>query len=98
MKRRRRLTPPSFSVRIGPQLDPAQAWPAGKPLDLEFTLAASGGLMVEFDEPVTIQPGPDWVPLTLEQDIAPGSALDFSGFGQRDPPAGKHGWVQARAQ
>ena len=30
------------------------------------------------DSPVTITAGPDWVPLDVNLDIEPGSALDFS--------------------
>jgi len=87
---------PTFSVRMGPQVDAAQAWPAGKALDVVFNLTASGGLKVEYDNAVTIEAGQEWVPLNLELDIVSGSALDFSGFGQLDPPAGKHGWLLAR--
>jgi len=44
---------------------------------------------------VTISAGPEWVPLKLELDIVPGTALDFSALGFQDPPAGKHGRVIA---
>ncbi|MBN2505176.1 MAG: hypothetical protein JXQ71_00635 [Verrucomicrobia bacterium] len=47
--------------------------------------------------PVVIEAGPDWVPLRAELDIEPGSALDFSGMGLTEAPAGKHGRVIARA-
>jgi hypothetical protein len=87
---------PTFSVRMGPQLDAAQVWPAGKPLEIAFTLTATGGVDVKFDDPVTIEAGDEWIPLKVDLDIEPGSALDFSGFGQLDAPAGKHGWIVAR--
>ena len=45
--------------------------------------------------PVTITAGPDWIPLQLELDIAPGSALDFSQMGFHKGPAGSHGRVIA---
>jgi hypothetical protein len=48
------------------------------------------------ENPVTITAGPDWLPLKLELDIVPGSALDFSKLGWLDAPAGKHGRVIAR--
>jgi hypothetical protein len=44
---------------------------------------------------VVITAGPDWIPLTPELEIEPGSALDLSGIGGTDSPAGKHGWVIA---
>ncbi|MBI4661445.1 MAG: hypothetical protein HY735_21695 [Verrucomicrobia bacterium] len=47
--------------------------------------------------PVVISAGPEWIPLKTELEIEPGSALDFSGMGFVDAPAGKHGRVIARA-
>ena len=82
---------PRLVVRIGPSWGSPERWPAGKALDVSFTLTAPEGMNVEFDHPVTLQAGEDWIPLDLEMDIEPGSALDFSGMGQLDPPAGKHG-------
>ncbi|NLC59574.1 MAG: hypothetical protein GX774_22270 [Armatimonadetes bacterium] len=84
---------PSFSIRIGPQSDGTTPWPAGKALDLEFTLTAEGGLAVEYDAPVTLEAGPEWLPLDLELEIAPGSALDFSQLVPWHAPAGKLGRV-----
>lgn len=40
--------------------------------------------------------GVDWVPLEHFRDIEPGSALDFSGMGLQDAPAGKYGWLVSR--
>lgn len=45
---------------------------------------------------ITIAAGPDWVPLKLDLDMEPGSALDFSRMGFQDAPAGKHGRIIAR--
>jgi len=86
----------TFSVRIGPSWFPAETWPAGKPLEMAFTLSAPGGMNMESDTPVTIEAGDQWVPLKVDLDIEPGSALDFTGVGQADAPAGKHGWIVAR--
>lgn len=87
---------PSFSVRIGPQFGPARAWPAGRTLNIVFDLTAKEGIDVEYDTPVTIEAGPDWIPLEVELDIVPGSALDFSGMGRHGAPAGRRGWLIAR--
>ena len=84
----------SFDLRIGPQMSPAQVVPADKPLEIALRIKAKDGIGLEFDRPVTIMAGDDWVPLAVELDIEAGSALDFSGFGQLDAPAGKHGWLQ----
>ncbi|MBK9140637.1 MAG: hypothetical protein IPM17_18085 [Verrucomicrobia bacterium] len=48
--------------------------------------------------PVTITAGPDWIPLKPELEIEAGSALDFSGMGFVDAPAGKHGRVIVNAK
>jgi len=84
-----------FSIRIGPQDGAAAVWPAGKTLTLAFTLTAKGGMAVEYDAPVTIEAGPDWLPLDDALDIEPGSALDFSTLVPWHTPAGKYGRVIA---
>lgn len=88
---------PNFSVRIGPQMGGASVWPAGKSLDLAFTLSAPGGIALEYDEPITIQAGRDWLPLDLELDVEAGSALDFTHIVPWHAPAGKLGRVVATA-
>ncbi|MDX9979446.1 MAG: beta-galactosidase [Lentisphaeria bacterium] len=86
---------PNFTLRIGPQMD-GELVPAGQALEVALRVRARDGVRLEFDQPVTIEAGEDWAPLAVELDIEPGSALDFSGFGQLDAPAGKHGWLQVR--
>ncbi len=44
----------------------------------------------------TVAEGSEWIPLEYRRDIVPGSALDFSGQGLHDAPAGKHGWLVSR--
>lgn len=82
-----------FSLRIGPQSNPAEIWPAGKSLSIAFTLTGDGGLNVEEDKPITIVAGPNWLPLDVVLDIKPGSALDFSDVIPQHSPAGKLGRV-----
>lgn len=86
---------PTFTIRIGPQMDGASPWPAGKALALEFTLTAGGGMKVDDDGPVTIAAGAEWLPLDSELEIEPGSALDFSDLTPWHAPAGKFGRVLA---
>ena len=84
---------PTFSVRIG--CLNAKTFNAGEPFKVRFTLATHEPQRLILDQPVTLQAGPDWVPLKQENDILAGSALDFSRMGFTDAPAGKHGRVIA---
>ncbi|MEI7730923.1 MAG: hypothetical protein WCO56_15215 [Verrucomicrobiota bacterium] len=88
----------TFSVRMGPQFSGTEAWPAGKTLTLGFTLSSDTGLKLEEDGPVTIRAGADWLPLDVDLDIEPGSALDFSTVVPHHSPAGKFGRVLASPQ
>ena len=45
-------------------------------------------------KPHVISAGKEWIPLDYCRDIEPGSALDFSGMGFADAPAGKYGWLK----
>lgn len=85
---------PSLSVRVG-DLSEAR-WSPGKSLRVAFSLTSEEEMDVECDRPVTITAGEDWIPLDVELDIEPDSALDFSSMGLQDAPAGKHGRVIAR--
>jgi hypothetical protein len=87
---------PTFSVRMGSSAGPARTWQAGETLDLAFELVSKEGIAMELDSPITIEAGPDWIPLALDLDIQPGSILDFSKMPWIDAPAGKHGWLIAR--
>ncbi|MDZ7618241.1 MAG: hypothetical protein U1E05_14640, partial [Patescibacteria group bacterium] len=88
---------PSFSVRMGCPGFGGRPLLKGMPASIAFSLDATGGVRVEHDLPVTITAGDQWIPLQLEQDILPGSALDFSVLGLQDAPAGKYGWLKAKA-
>ncbi|MDH7570359.1 MAG: hypothetical protein QHJ73_12330, partial [Armatimonadota bacterium] len=85
---------PSFSLRFGPEGDPL-VWAGGRPLAVAFTLSAPGGMAVEYDAPVTIVAGDEWVPLDADLEIEPGSALDFTHLVPWHEPAGKLGRVVA---
>ena len=84
----------SFSLRLGN--NGTKSYSNGVPCRVAFTLKAHEPLAAVYDRPVTIQANEDWVPLTYEKEIVPGSALDFSGMGFADAPAGKYGWLVAK--
>lgn len=86
---------PNFSLRIGPQSATGSIWPAGKPFSVQCVLTAEGGIAVDYDGPVTITAGDDWVPMNVQLEIEPGSALDFSNLVPRHAPAGSLGRVVA---
>ncbi len=86
---------PTFSIRIGPQMDANVPWEAGRPLVLSFSVTSPGGVKVEQDRPVTLNAGPEWIPLDVDTSIEPGSALDFSAIVPWHEPAGKLGRVKA---
>jgi hypothetical protein len=84
----------TFAFRLGNNGE--RKYAAGVPLRVAFTLTAREPLTVAYDRPVTLQAGAEWVTLNYEKEIVPGSALDFSGMGFVDAPAGKHGWLLAK--
>ncbi len=67
----------------------------GERLLWEMTLATPDGLAIAESKPLNIVANDDWVRLNYRKDIVPGSALDLSGQGLQDAPAGKHGWLKA---
>ena len=85
----------SFSLRLGSS--GAKTYSNGVPCRVAFTLATQEPLALVYDHrPVTLQANAEWVTLAYEKEIVPGSALDFSGMGFVDAPAGKHGWLKAK--
>jgi len=86
---------PTFSVRMGPQMDGSRTWAAGRALEIGFALTSPGGIRVEQDRPVTLSADASWLPLDVEMEIEPGSALDFSRIVPWHAPAGSLGRVVA---
>jgi hypothetical protein len=88
---------PSFTLRMGAQTP--QAWQPGETYVLDISMNTDGPLRVIVEAgsgPLTLAAGPDWVPLAVEQDIAPGSALDFRALRPTSGIAGADGRVVAR--
>ncbi len=87
---------PSFVIRMHRSSSSQSPFLKEVPVKVSFALSAPAGVDVIRDNPVTIVAGQDWIPLQLDLDIIPGTALDFSAMGLQDAPAGKHGWLQAK--
>ena len=85
---------PSFSLRIGPRQGGGGAFAAGETRTFACTVTSADGVAVSIDAPVVIKAGPDWIPLDYRKEIVAGSALDLSGQGLQDAPAGKYGWLK----
>ena len=83
----------TFSLRLGN--NGARTYSNGVPVKIAFTLRTHAPLAVVYDRPFALQAGAEWVTLSYEKEIEPGSALDFSGMRFTDAPAGKHGWLKA---
>jgi hypothetical protein len=88
---------PSFVIRMLRSSSKERPLRKGATVNLDFTLSARDGITVQHDAPVAIVAGEDWIPLKLQLDIEPGSALDFSQMNLQDAPAGKYGWLQSNA-
>ena len=73
----------------------ARSFEKGDRLVWEMALAATDGLELADTKPIDIVANDDWVRLDYRKDIVAGSALDLSGQGLQDAPAGKHGWLKS---
>ena len=81
----------NMTLRIGGR--PA-TFVKGTELTVDFALGGEGGVELALSQPVVVKAGADWIPLDYRKSIEPGSALDFSGMGFLDAPAGKYGWLR----
>ena len=82
----------TFTLRIG--TDAGRAFRKGDQRTFTCILSAPDGVNVTVDQPTVVKQGPDWIPLDYGKNIEAGSALDFSGMGLQDAPAGKYGWLK----
>ena len=83
-----------WSVRFGEAIKPRTFAP-GDRLVWKMRVSSPDGIALASSKPVTIARGDEWIPLEYRKDPVPGSALDLSGMGFQDAPAGKHGWLRA---
>ena len=85
-----------WNVRFGKTMD-GGTFAKGDVVEWEFSISTSAGVPLKFvpARSVTIEKEDGWVALEHKKDVEKGSALDFSGMGLQDAPAGKHGWLKA---
>jgi len=67
-------------------------WQAGQRVRVSLTFWGERATELWPEGPVTIQEGPNWVPLWPVPDVVPGSPLDFSP--SNAAPAGSKGWLK----
>lgn len=83
----------SISLRLMPVQGGGGHFAAGSRRTLAMEIASQPVSRLEFDQPVTLAAGPDWIPCQGASEIVAGSALDFSGPIQAEAPAGQHGRI-----
>lgn len=81
-------------IRFGPALG-RRVHPAGEELVYSVRYTSPEGIRIERPGPCTMSVGEHWAKFENRKDIVSGSALDFSGQGLQDAPAGKYGWLKA---
>ena len=84
-----------WDVRFGTWQD-QRDFAVGEKLEWRVTLSSQEGLVLRQASPCVIEEGDRWVAFDHQNDIEPGSALDFSELGLQDAPAGRHGWLKAK--
>ena len=83
-----------WSVRFGEAIN-LRTFAPGDRLVWKMRVSSPDGIALASTKPVSVSRGDTWIPLEYRKDPVPGSALDFSGMGFQDAPAGKHGWLRA---
>ena len=85
---------PMFSLRISiPNV--RRAFMKGEQRSFIVSISHPDGMSVDHGRPVVVERGSEWIPIDYHKDVLEGSALDFSGMGFADAPAGKYGWLKA---
>ena len=84
-----------WTTRFGESAMKRRKYEPGDRLVWDVSLSAKDGIAFSVSKPLTIAEGGDWMRFDYKKDIEPGSALDFSGLGLQDAPAGKYGWLKS---
>ncbi len=82
----------TFTLRLSE--DVAGDFRKGDQRSFMCLISSPDGVNVTVESPVKISRGKEWIPLDYRKNIEAGSALDFSGMGLQDAPAGKYGWLK----
>ncbi len=69
----------------------------GAKFAVEFSVSASSPLVSSIDE-TRIAAGTKWIPMAIDDDVEPGSAMDFSVLAPAVAPAGRYGRLVARGE
>ena len=85
----------TFFTRFGGFLG-LRSYAAGETVAFRVRISVTGGFSMRPRAKLVISEGPEWARLENRKDILAGSALDFSGMGLANAPAGKYGWLKAQ--
>lgn len=88
----------SLRLILPPDILTTGKYKGGVARRLAFSLTGAGPCEKTSLTPITIEAGPDWIPLSMPEEIVEGSALDFSALRPTGKPAGKFGRVVARGE
>ena len=84
-----------IGISLRMMVNPGATVERGGRVGFSCKVVREGGLAVRCAKIIEAVPGDDWIPFKNLLDIEKGSALDFSGMGFQDAPAGKYGWLKA---
>ena len=82
-----------FSLRMQPIQGGGGRFAAGTVRTLPVSITSNPPCRLEFDQPVTVTAGPEWISFKDSPEIVAGSALDLSAAILKEAPAGSHGRI-----
>ena len=85
----------AYALRMAPKSSGSGTYAKDVPVETRVRVSITGKtLSPAYQGPIRITAGRDWVPIKYVKAIEAGSAVDFSGMGLQDAPAGKYGWLK----
>ena len=70
----------ALEIRSGDQYPDGAVWRAGETRTINLMLRLYKPLRILQERPLTIEAGEDWSPISIANDVTPGSALDLKGI------------------